>query len=219
MRYEAYKTSSLDLPFGTLRKTPSIQTLLLHRHPISTMSTQNGHTPPRKGKYDFSNKVAIVTGSSSGIGEAIAIQFATYGAKLTLTAYDPKGPANLERVAEECERVSPGGLKPVTVFGDITQEPVVQTIIERTVEKYGRINILVNNAGAGMNSNFDDAQQMIDSFDFTFSLNVRSIVRLTSLAVPHLEKTQGVIVNMASMAAIKPVSFERTIFHYELVLT
>ena len=152
-------------------------------------------------KYDFSGKVALVTGSSSGIGAAIAIQFAAYGAKVAITG---RNAANLQKIADKIEQVS-NGVKPLQIIGDLQDDSLPARLINETVAKYGRLDILVNNAGAGTPNGSLASENLLEEFDFVLKLNVRSVVELTQRAVPHLEKTKGNIINVSSIAGIQAV--------------
>ena len=96
-------------------------------------------------KFDLLNKVAIVTGSSSGIGAAIATQFAQYGAKVTIQGRDVK---TLTKVSKQIEQVS-GGDSPLQIIGDLTDGSIVKKLVNETMDKHGKLDILINNAGIG----------------------------------------------------------------------
>jgi len=150
-------------------------------------------------KYDFTGKVALVTGSSSGIGAAIAIQFAQNGARVTITGRDAK---TLEEVAAKIQEVS--GQPALQVLGDLLDATLAPKLVQQTVDKFGAIDFLVNNAGMGTPKEQFDAPDLMDQYDRVMGLNVRSVLQLTQLAVPYLEKTKGAIVNISSIAALHP---------------
>ena len=158
-------------------------------------------------KYNFSGKVALVTGSSSGIGAAIAIQFAQYGAKVAITG---RNAANLQKISDQIEKVS-NGVKPLQIIGDLLDDSLPRRLVDETVAKFGRLDILVNNAGGSTPKGTLASENLLDEFDAVFKLNVRSVVELTQRAVPHLEKTKGNIINISSAASIQPVSFIKTV--------
>lgn len=133
-------------------------------------------------------------GSSSGIGAAIAIQFASYGAQVAITGREV---ANLEKVAQEIEKVS--GNKPLQIIGDLLDNSMAKKLIDETIEKFGKLDILVNNAGGGNPNDSLDKPDVMDAFDKVMGLNVRSVLHLITLAVPHLEKVKGAnIINISS---------------------
>lgn len=151
-------------------------------------------------------KVAIVTGSSSGIGAATAIRLATYGAQVVINGRNQE---KLEKVYQQCKIASQKGNFKITnpviqVIGDVTDDEICQNLVKTTIEKFGKIDILVNNAGNSFPTSIYDPN-LLEEYDNLMNLNVRSVIVLTQLVVPHLEKTKGVIVNVSSIASIKPL--------------
>ncbi|GMS99776.1 hypothetical protein PENTCL1PPCAC_21951, partial [Pristionchus entomophagus] len=147
----------------------------------------------------FTGKVVIVTGSSNGIGRSTAVLFAKEKAKLTITGRNAE---TLEETYELCLRQGcyPGGI--LKLIGDVTDEAFVEQLVEKTVEKFGQLDVLVNNAGASV---FDmtgkkGLEVPLANYDRIMDINVRSVVKISQLAVPHLEKTKGAIVNVSSIA-------------------
>ncbi|XP_050682334.1 glucose 1-dehydrogenase-like isoform X1 [Leptidea sinapis] len=142
---------------------------------------------------DFSNKVIIITGASSGIGASCALHFAALRAKLSLVA---RNVDKLRNVAEECEKIS--GTKPLTIAADISVEEDNARIIQETAERYGTLDVLVNNAGiliiAGCLDN-------IKIFDQMIATNVRGTYLLTQKAIPYLIETKGNIINVSSVVS------------------
>ena len=151
---------------------------------------------------DFADKVVIVTGSSSGIGEGIAEEFAKLGAKLTLCGRNAEA---LQKVADNVKNLS--NQEPLQVLGNIADDSVQKKIIDETIAKFGRLDVLVNNAG--IISAFDNIEHpnVMEGFDQIHAVNVRAPVQLTHFAIPHLAKTKGNIVNISSVASSIPVSF------------
>ncbi|KAJ8708105.1 hypothetical protein PYW08_010471 [Mythimna loreyi] len=138
---------------------------------------------------DFTNKVVIVTGASSGIGAASAILFAKHGARLTLIGRDEE---RLKKTADKCQEAN--GLPPLCLRLDLTANGSCATVITKTVAQYQRIDVLVNCAAKMlMGSLFDDS---IDTFDEMIDINLRVPYKLTYLALPYLVKTKGNIVNL-----------------------
>jgi short-subunit dehydrogenase len=135
-------------------------------------------------------KVVLITGASEGIGAACAAEFARAGAKLSLTA----------RSEEGLRRAVPNGLGPnaIIIPGDLTSEADRRRVVERTVETYGHIDILINNAGVGVywpswNIPMEEAR-------FLMELNFFALLGLTQLAVPHMRaRKSGMVVNVGSI--------------------
>ncbi|KAL4219108.1 hypothetical protein ACF0H5_021691 [Mactra antiquata] len=140
-------------------------------------------------------KVVLITGASSGIGESIAIHLAQLGCHLSLTGRNEE---NLQRVSGLCVKAGLSSEKILTIPADINNGDHRQSIIEKTVSKFGELHVLVNNAGV---VNATTASTITEeNYDELFSTNVRSLVFLTQLAIPYLKKVKGNIVNNSSVA-------------------
>ncbi|XP_046548620.1 uncharacterized oxidoreductase MexAM1_META1p0182-like isoform X1 [Haliotis rubra] len=136
-------------------------------------------------------KVALVTGSSSGIGAGIATVLAREGAKLSLTGRNEK---NLEEVAKNCKTEASDDV--LTNVGDITQDAFRKTVVEATRKKFGKIDILVNNAGiTGISPLQSTTKELYDS---VMAINVEAPLFLTQLVAPYLIETKGCVVNISS---------------------
>ncbi|GMA58514.1 hypothetical protein GCM10025858_30170 [Alicyclobacillus sacchari] len=141
-------------------------------------------------------KVAIVTGASSGIGEATAIALAEAGFRLALGA---RRVEKLSQVAARIERIS--GEKPLALALDVTCTENVETYVQNVLQRFGKVHVLVNNAGKALGrdpidevANEADWQEMIDT-------NVMGLLRMTRRLVPHLIASgEGHIVNIGSTA-------------------
>ena len=138
--------------------------------------------------------VAIVTGSSSGIGAGIAVLFAKEGANLSLSGRNKE---ELDKVAKECEKY---GAKTVCTVGDITKPELRETIVKNTVDKLSKIDVLVNNAGVYKKTELDGWN--LENYDLVMDCNLKAVFHLTTLCVPHLTKTKGNIINISSVASI-----------------
>ncbi|XP_078617567.1 uncharacterized protein LOC144885519 [Branchiostoma floridae x Branchiostoma japonicum] len=143
---------------------------------------------------DLKGKVAIITGASSGIGKGTAVEFAQLGAHLALTGRNQE---NLQATEKACVEAGTPDDKILLVSGDICDEQLRKDLVDQTVQKFGRIDVLVNNAAIGKISTIETTD-MAD-YDRTMDVNLRSVVILTQLCVPHLAKTQGTIVNVFSV--------------------
>jgi len=144
----------------------------------------------------IAGKVAIVTGASSGIGAATAVQFAKLGALLAITGRNVE---NLEKTAKQCQEQV--GQEPLMIKADLVQEEDCTKIIKDTVSKYGKLDILVNNAGVLEMGSIENTS--LDQFDRVMGVNMRSVYHLTMMAVPHLELTKGNVVNVSSVNGIR----------------
>ncbi|KYN12054.1 PREDICTED: 3-oxoacyl-[acyl-carrier-protein] reductase FabG-like isoform X1 [Trachymyrmex cornetzi] len=142
----------------------------------------------------LSKKVILITGASSGIGAETAIHLAQLGASLSITGRNKQ---NLNKVAEQC-----GQPKPFVVVGDLANENDVKNIIDSTIKHYGKLDVLVNNAGIFELGTIETAS--LEQYDNIFNVNVRSVFQLTALAVPQLIKTKGNIVNVSSVYGLRP---------------
>lgn len=149
--------------------------------------------------YKFAGKVVLITGASSGIGAASAVHFASLGASLALHG---RNLANLQKIAEKCVCSPPGQIpKPLLVTGELTNDDEVKKILENTLSHFGKLDVLVNNAGIIETGSIETTN--LDQYDRVFNANVRSVYHLTNLAVPHLIKTKGNIVNVSSVNGIR----------------
>ncbi|XP_059046919.1 3-oxoacyl-[acyl-carrier-protein] reductase FabG-like [Achroia grisella] len=140
----------------------------------------------------FANKVVVVTGASSGIGAAAAVQFAKEGANVVLIG---RNESKLKNVSEKC--ASSG--KTLIIKAEVTNDDDAKRIINETIDKFGQIDVLVNNAGMGVNGGILSGN-ILKAYDQTMAVNMRAVVHLTALAAPHLVKTKGNIVNISSIA-------------------
>ncbi|CAG2111330.1 unnamed protein product [Medioppia subpectinata] len=149
---------------------------------------------------DFTGKVVLITGSSAGIGATTAIEFSRSGAQVVITG---RKAVNVTQVANECHKVSPKGLKALEVVADVTKEDDCRRLVDTTIKSFGKLDILVNNAGYGAITSIYN-KDILDTYDSVMATNLRSVVYLTHLCAPHLEKTRGNIVNISSVAGLKP---------------
>ncbi|CAH2051689.1 unnamed protein product, partial [Iphiclides podalirius] len=140
----------------------------------------------------FKDKVVLVTGASSGIGAAAAIEFSKEGAYVVIVA---RNEAKMAKVAAECEA---HGKRPLVIKADVSKDEEAKAAVEKTIERFGRLDVLVNNAGILRYGCLLD-ERILEAFDQLVATNLRAAVHLTSLAVPHLIKTKGSVVNISSV--------------------
>ncbi|XP_049878987.1 3-oxoacyl-[acyl-carrier-protein] reductase FabG-like [Pectinophora gossypiella] len=148
----------------------------------------------------FANKVILVTGASSGIGASTAILFAKEGANVVMVGRDQ---TKLKTVSDKCAQV---GKKPLVIIADISKDDDARRIVKETIDKFGKLDVLVNNAGLNKPGSILDGK-VLESYDKTFSVNVRAVIHLTSLAAPHLIKTKGNIVNVSGVISVTTPHF------------
>ncbi|XP_023950777.1 3-oxoacyl-[acyl-carrier-protein] reductase FabG-like [Bicyclus anynana] len=143
----------------------------------------------------FENKVVLVTGAGSGIGKAIALHFAKLSAKLSLLDRDDE---NVEKTAKSCETL--GKSKAIKIVVEMTNDEDVKRAVEKTVEEFGKIDVVVNCAGVLSIGGIIE-EGFIRDFDKVMNVNIRSVAVITHYAVPVLIKSKGCIINIASICA------------------
>jgi len=147
----------------------------------------------------FSGKVALITGSNSGIGRATALAMAKEGAEGIVVHYS-KNENGAKETAEEIRKL---GVTALIVKADLRTGSEAKKLVDATIGEFGKIDILVNNAGM-----FDGfvpfCDQTEELWDHAFDLNVKGAFMCCKYAVPHmLEKKKGVIINIASAAGVE----------------
>ncbi|CAG2172893.1 unnamed protein product, partial [Oppiella nova] len=151
---------------------------------------------------NFTGKVVLVTGSSSGIGEGIVKLFSILGANVVVTG---RKDTEVQKVAKEVEELSPKKLKPLQLVGDLTKSEVITTLIANTIKTFGKLDVLVNNAGIYPVTDIHQ-KDLLQAWDQVFNIDLRAVVELIHESVPHLEKTNGTIIEISSIAGIQPVA-------------
>lgn len=139
------------------------------------------------------NKIALVTGASRGIGRAIALALAKESCKVMLAA---RSKSDLEKVAQEIQNM---GSDAAVIVVNMREEKSIREMIDTTVEQFGRLDVLINNAGLGY---FDSVAEMTTAqWDEMFEVNLRGVFIATREALPYLRKQkESFIVNIASLA-------------------
>lgn len=138
-------------------------------------------------------KVAVVTGASSGIGEATALALAAENAKVVVAA------RRTDRLEELVKRISESGKEAIPIIADVSEEKQAQDIIDKTKDKYGRVDILINNAGLMLlgligGANTEDWRRMVNT-------NLLGLMYMTHAVLPVMKaQGEGHIVNISSVA-------------------
>lgn len=143
-------------------------------------------------KTGFRENVVIITGASFGIGQELAIQLAKKGAWLALGARNVE---RLEEVSQQCIKL---GGKAIVIPTDVGIESQCQNLIMRTIAEYGQLDTLINNAGIGIASRFDEMQDLT-IFEKVIQVNFFGSVYCTYYALPYLKETQGRLVGVSSL--------------------
>ncbi|HTP31216.1 MAG TPA: SDR family oxidoreductase [Candidatus Acidoferrales bacterium] len=153
---------------------------------------------------DLSGRVALVTGSSRGIGKALALRLAASGAAVVVAAKSEQSAERLPgSIHETVEAIRAGGGRAVAVPTDVRDEEAIRRMIERAVEEYGRLDILVNNAGAIWLQPI--VQTPAKRFDLVMGVNVRAAYLACYYALPHMVKQRwGHILNMCPRLSTRP---------------
>ena len=141
----------------------------------------------------FEDKVAIVTGAGTGIGEAIAHKLAKDGAKVVVNGL-PDDP-----VDEVVAAINDYNGEAIAYKGDVSESESASECVQTAVDRYGKLDILVSNAGVFL-AVAETQDYPIDAFDRTLRMNLRSAFLMTKYALPHLQKTRGNIVCAGSEA-------------------
>ena len=146
---------------------------------------------------DWSGRVVVVTGASSGIGRQLALDFAARGARLALLA---RRADRLEQVAEACRE---RGAEVLVVVGDLAEPELPEALVARTLERFARLDVLVNNAGVPKHKHFFDVTPQ--DVEHTLRVNFLAPARLSIAALPPmLRRGEGWIVNISSGAGRMP---------------
>ena len=153
----------------------------------------------REGMRGLKGKNVLVTGGTSGIGQAIAVRFAEHGANVAINyVRTPDEAAETEEQVHACAlKVRQEGVRDILVGADVSDEAEVARMVAQTVEDLGGVDVLVNNAGYDNEQSLDDTTG--EEWDKVIDLNVRSLFQMCQAASPYLRDGGGKVINVASM--------------------
>jgi short-subunit dehydrogenase len=149
---------------------------------------------------NFRDKAVIVTGSSSGIGRALALQLAREGACIALAARNAE---RLQALAEECRAL---GGKAEVIPTDVAEEAQCRALVERAEATFGRIDMLINNAGLSVVGRFDELPDL-RLFHYVMDVNFFGALSCCYYALPHLRGAKGRIVNVSSLGGLLTIPY------------
>jgi len=156
-------------------------------------------------RFSLAGSTAVITGASSGIGRAIAEEFAADGADVVVCSREQ---GNVDPVAEginEAAESEDGHGRCLAVECDVTDRDAVDALVEATVEEFGGIDVLVNNAGASFMAPFDDISP--NGWDTIVDINLHGTFHCTQAAGDHLADGGGAVVNLASVAGQRAAQY------------
>ncbi len=143
----------------------------------------------------MSNKVAIITGASSGIGKALAEVFSANGYSIVITG------RNLERLNLVSEELQKSGANVLAVQADASVERDSERMVQETIDKFGRIDVLINNAGISMRALFSELE--LDVIKNVMDINFYGTVYATKYCLPEILKTKGSVIGISSIAGYR----------------
>ncbi|MFX1285802.1 MAG: SDR family oxidoreductase [Promethearchaeota archaeon] len=139
-------------------------------------------------------KTAIITGASKGIGKAISLNFAINNIDVVLAA---RSKNQLEQVHQKIKELNKG--RSVIIPTDVTNEEQVKVLVHKTIDQFGKVDILINNAGVARYKRADEFT--LDDYYYMFDVNVKGVFLVTKYVVPHMvARKSGQIINIASIA-------------------
>lgn len=146
-----------------------------------------------KNMENIKDKVIVITGASGGLGEAAAILLAKEGAKLAL------GARRIERVQALANQLNDSGGRAIAVATDVTRVDQVKRLVDYAVEQFGRVDVLINNAGIMPQSLLERLK--IDEWDQMIDVNIKGVLYGIAAALPHMKaQKSGHVINVSSVA-------------------
>ena len=154
-----------------------------------------------KEKFELNNKIAVITGASKEIGKAMAQGLAEFGATVVVSSRKQEA---VDQVAKEFTDL---GLKADSIECHVAKHDDRLKLVEKVIEKYGRIDVLINNAGT--NPYFGPISKMpINLYQKTMDINVNAAIELSNLVYPHMKKQGcGSIIHISSIEGLHPSAF------------
>lgn len=143
---------------------------------------------------NFADKVVIITGSSQGIGKALAFELAERGARIVING------RNTERLEEAYREMADKGIDVLAVPGDVTAKLDCQKLVDETIKKYSKIDILVNNAGFAAKGMVSELE--VDVFRKVMDINYFGTINPIKAALPHIKHQKGSIILISSLAGL-----------------
>lgn len=162
-------------------------------------------------KYTVNEKVVIITGSSMGIGKSLANLLGRNHAKLVVNSRDK------ERLSATERELKAQGYDVISIAGDITSETECRNLIDTTIRHFGRIDVLVNNAGVSMRGTIEQLSPEV--ITTVFKVNSIAPVMLTQMALPHIRKAKGSIVFISSLSGLRGLPFVSVYSAAKMALT
>jgi NAD(P)-dependent dehydrogenase (short-subunit alcohol dehydrogenase family) len=144
---------------------------------------------------EFADKILLITGATSGIGKACALRFAEAGASIAAIGRSQEGLVN---IADEIEEL---GARALPIQADLSLEEQAAQVVSKTVEEFGRIDVLVNAAGHISSGTIEDTPSQ--AWDAMLNINLRAVFLLMQKALPTIVQTRGNIVNVSSVTGLR----------------
>ncbi len=149
-----------------------------------------------KSLFDLTGKTALITGSTSGMGKAIAYAMGVHGAKIVVSSNDTSG------VIETVSVFRSEDIEAIGVECDMSQKADIDTLFQQTIQTFGKVDILVNCVGMAPTGSFFDINQ--ENFEKTMGVNLQAAIYLTKLVLPQMQvQKDGVIIYLASIAGVR----------------